>query len=101
MASCAGWLDTVYALKSIIRQRGEERTQIEEQKGTVGEVAPEFQELGSKRQDKRPEAIKLKQSVLPTVRDRKLKGRHCAEPGSYVQERKQHKHKGTACILHS
>lgn len=51
-----------------------ERTHREKQKGAV-EVAPEFQELVSKRLDKWPEAIKLKQTVLPTVRDRKLQDR--------------------------
>lgn len=53
-------------------------------------MGPEFQELGSKRQDKWPEAIKLKQTVLPTVRDRNLKDRHGAMPGrSYVPARKR------------
>lgn len=61
-------------MKRISRQREVERTHREKQKVTV-EVAPGFQELVSKRLDKWPEAIKLKQTVLPTVRDRKLKDR--------------------------
>ena len=44
-------------------------------------MAPGFQGLGSKRQDKWPEAIKLKQIVLPTLADRKLKDRRCTAPG--------------------
>ena len=44
-------------------------------------MAPGFQGLGSKRQDKWPEAIKLKKIVLPTLADRKLKDRRCAAPG--------------------
>lgn len=44
-------------------------------------MALEFQELGSKSQDKWPEAIKLKQTALPRVRDRKLRDRHGALPG--------------------
>lgn len=70
-------------MKSAARRRGEKRTHREKQRGEVGEeVAPEFQGLGSKRQDKWPEAIKLKQIVLPTVGDRhrKLKDRHSAVP---------------------
>lgn len=43
-------------------------------------MAPEFQELGSKRQDKWPEAIKLMQTVLPIVRDRKVKDGHSTVP---------------------
>lgn len=61
------------------RQGGEKRSSREKQKGKV-EMAPEFQELGSKRQDKWPEAIKLMQTVLPIVRDRKVKDGHSTVP---------------------
>lgn len=69
-------------MKNVARQREEKRTYREKQRGKVGEeVSPEFQGLGSKRQDKWPEAIKLKQIVLPTVGDRKFKDRYSAVPG--------------------
>ena len=84
-------------MKNAARQRGKEkRTHREKQKGEVGEeVAPGFQGLGSKRQDKWPEAIKLKQIVLPTAGDRMLKDRHCAVPGKTQKLRPGNTHTHT------
>lgn len=59
----------------------EKRRHTEKQERAAEEVAPGFQGLGYKRQDKWPEAIKLKQTVLPTLADRKRKDRQCATPG--------------------
>lgn len=85
------------------RLRGENRTYTEKQKGEAGEVAPEFQGLGSKGKTSGQRQKKLKQTVLPTSGDRKIKDRHCAVPGEartlFAGKKKKYRHKGTVCIL--
>ena len=69
-------------MKSAARPRGRAKTTHREaRKGSRRRSGPGFQGLGSKRQDKRPEAIKLKPTVLPTLADRKREDRQCATPG--------------------
>ena len=64
-------------------------------------MAPGFQGLGSKRQDKWPEAIKLRQTVLPTLADRKLKDRQCAAPGKARKLSMSRKEKNTHTHTHT